>query len=464
MQAEQAGKKRIRRKKAKIHEVNAGNDKRFLGPLNYQHFQILGWICIAVSQAAVLLALGCRLDENVRADSAELVESLQFLGSLSLPLLLIANFAQILNPSEGYRRQLIRNAGAMLAVCLGFYAVYYHFLLGGIQMLAEDPENVPPLAEALVHQLLPQGFLAINLFADLFLCTLVMLFLNYRPTRVFVGKGRIIFRLFALLPIVYEILCMILKIRSSRGEISLPVWMYPLLPMKPPMTFVLFVTLAVFVKTREFRFRRHGRTHEEYKAFLKTRRNSWNFSVFLAIMMVIVAVADAAVMYVYSLNEGFRQIAAELNDTEQMALIEEQIALMDNGSDTALALPEERPATHEPETEAGMPEGIGETEFSEEEAKALMALMERLEDKMKAGQNASNALGFGGSIPLVFLAPLVLLFSYTREPRLKKYGMFIPMAGIALIILVWLEGLRMGLTLLPLPKFNVSEMMQGGLQ
>ena len=74
------------------------------------------------------------------------------------------------------------------------------------------------------------------------------------------------------------------------------------------MTFVLFVALALFVKTRELRFRRHGKTHEEYRAFLKTRRNSWNFSVFLAIMLVIVSLLDLAVVMGFSLNEVVQTI------------------------------------------------------------------------------------------------------------------------------------------------------------
>ena len=42
----------------------------------------------------------------------------------------------------------------------------------------------------------------------------------------------------------------------------------------------LFVVLAVFIKTRELRFRRRGGTHEEYQQFLLTNRNSLHFSAF----------------------------------------------------------------------------------------------------------------------------------------------------------------------------------------
>ena len=84
------------------------------------------------------------------------------------------------------------------------------------------------------------------------------------------------------------------------------------------MTFVLFVALSLFVKTREMRFRRHGKTHEEYQAFLKTRRNSWNFAVFLAIMLVIVSVVDFTVVVGFALDEVVQSAVstAELSQPE----------------------------------------------------------------------------------------------------------------------------------------------------
>ena len=123
-----------------------------------------------------------------------------------------------------------------------------------------------------------------------------MLYLNYRSRRVFTWKGRINLRPMALLPIACEVGSMALKVRVARGLLQIPMQVYPQLTVKPPMTFVLFVALALFVKTRELRYCRHGKTHEEYRAFLRTRRNSWNFSVSLIIMLVIVSIVDPALV------------------------------------------------------------------------------------------------------------------------------------------------------------------------
>ena len=172
---------------------------------------------------------------------------------------------------------------------------------------------------------------------------------------------------------------MVLKVRSVRGELTLSLYVYPLLTVKPPMTFVLFVLLAAFLKTRELRFCRHGRTREEYQEFLGTNRNSLGFSVFLACMLVVISAVDQAAVSLLS------------------------------GTGTAAGL-----------------------------------------------QPVYRALGFGDSRWLFLLAPLVLLFSYTREPKRVRWNAAIPLTGFVLIILVYLQGILQILHFVNLPTVRLN--------
>lgn len=58
------------------------------------------------------------------------------------------------------------------------------------------------------------------------------------------------------------------------------------------MTFLLFLFLSIHMSGREIRFRKHGRTHEEYLEYLKTNRNAFHFSICLAVSMVIATFLD----------------------------------------------------------------------------------------------------------------------------------------------------------------------------
>ena len=270
------GKKKKRRK---LHELNAENDIRYRGPFSFQTFQIFGWLCIVMSVIVIMLKITRKVDPNAIPNINGLIRFIGEASELSLPFLLIANFARILNNSEGYKKQLLRNGGAALAIAVGGMFLIGRYLISSLALFVTDKENVRPFLGEMYRAFNPAGFLDFNIFIDLFLCTLFMYFLNARPKRVFTGKRVIILRLFVILPIAYELICFVLKVQAARGRVLLPLWSFPLLTMKPPMTFAFFVFIAFLVKIREYRYCRHGKTQEEYLEFMKTNRNSCQMSV-----------------------------------------------------------------------------------------------------------------------------------------------------------------------------------------
>ena len=435
-------KNRVRskgRRRLEIHETTRENDIRYRGPLSPTHFRVLGWLCIVLAQVTVIFRLMGRLDPEFAAGSASWLGILEEVSQLALPFLLIVNFAQLLSARESYKKQLIINSVAMAGVCALFYLVFYRYIVGNLAMLIQEPSEALPTVKNGLSLVLPYGFFAFNIFVDLFLCTLTMIFLNYNPRRVFIGKARIFFRMLALLPVAYEVGCMLLKLNAARGQIQIPVWCFPLLTVKPPMTFVLFAALCLFVKARERRFRRHGKTHEEYHAFLKTRRNAWSFSVFLSVMLVVVSVADLAVVLGFSIGEMTQAFAPDVEPAlTEMAPANTQTA----PGKTEAALPDLQPTL-----------GTDDVPAMEEALKA-----EKMNASIDSGIRLSNAVGFGGSFYLIFLAPVVLLFCYTRQPKNSLTDILIPVAGMFLILFVYIEGFHQLLGHLPIEKVNLKEL------
>ena len=383
-------------KRKKLHEVNIQDDIRYKGLLNYQHFQMFGWLCIVLSVLSGMLTLGAKLDEGLAKQTSGLLSALANVTELSLPFLLIANFSNILNNSEGYKKQLIKNGAAALAIYAVSAGFFSRYVVGATGKLVNDPEDVLPVMTSLFRSASPGGFVAFNLFIDLFLCTLFMFFLNARPKRVLTGKKVLILRVLVLLPLAWEAVSWILKWKSAQGSITLPFWFFPLLTVKPPLTFIVFMLLALHMKTRELRFCRHGRSHEEYLAFLKTNRNTFHFSVFLAVILVLAALADFIILMVLM---GYQ-------------------------------------------------------------AGSLETLASEVEARFGEFSRAAFAVGFGEAISLLFVAPLVLLYSYTKEPKNKKISMLIPAVGIVLIFILVLEGIYQGLGYLPFERYNLMQMIQ----
>ena len=386
------------RKHRKLHEVVIHEDIRYRGPLSYVGFQILGWLCIVLSVAALILKLGGNLDEGLAKDTEGLLKILEYVAALSLPFLLIANFSKILNNAEGYRKQLIRNGAAAVAIFAVSSGFFSRYVVGAAGKLVTDPEDVLPVITDIFRAHNKTGFVAFNLFIDLFLCTLFMYFLNTRPKRVLTGKKVLLLRVLALLPLAWEAASWYLKWKSARGSIMLPFWSFPLLTVKPPVTFAVFVLLALHMKTRELRFCRHGRTHEEYLAFLQTNRNSLHFSIYLSVLLLIASVLDIIIMMV----------------------------LMGRSAGSLEAL----------DAAAGSMEGLMEI------------------------SRPAIAVGFGEAIPLFIVIPVVLLYSYTKVPKNKMISTLIPAVGILLIILLFLEAYYHGLSYLPFQRFNLVEMLE----
>ena len=367
-----------RRKRLKLHEFSGENDIRYRGPLSYRALLILGWLAIALTPLPFFLNMLITRDPSVGAQLGGWREGVRVFSALSLPLLLIANFARILNNDDEYRSQMLLSGSGVLGFTALFCLLVYRYVLGGMDALAGEGAGAAMARAALEDN---NGFICFNVFVDLFLCQLFMFFMNYIPKRGFTGRKLILFRLFALLPVGYEAASIALKILATEGTVRLPLFVCPLLTVKPPMTFLVFVALVLFVKRREIRFcRKGGRTREEYRAFLKTNRNSLHFSVFLTVILLVGGILDLVVM---TLITTFSAVGAA--DPELEAV------LMASALDTGLAA------------------------------------------------------GIGGGVVLIPLAPFMLLFSYTRRHRSRIVDALIPVAAIVLSILICLEGAYQGL-------------------
>jgi len=377
-------------RRVKFHEHGLHDDIKYKGVFSFQSFQVLGWICITVTVVMALMKVAVRVNPEDAQRFLGIADVISYIAEMSLPFLLMANFARILNNSEGYKKQLLRNGGAAAGIALVFLIFFNRYIVGTVGLLLEDASDANNLVMTSFYGMNKRGFFAFNIFIDLLLCTLFMYFMNARPKRVFTGRKILIFRAFAILPVAYEVASLLLKGLSAAGQVRIPSWGFPLLSVKPPMTFIVFMMLAIYIKTREWRYCRHGKTHEEYQEFLKTNRNAWNFSVFTAVILFVAGVIDLIIFIVMVLNQG------------------------------------------------GTAEGVN----------ALM------ESETAIKNTVAYSVGFGKSLILMIFAPIVLLFNYTKIPKNKTVGMLIPVAGIALIALIVVQGAYQLISIAPIKKMD----------
>lgn len=372
---EQNGRRSKRPKKDKFEVVK---DIWYRGPLSYRHLKMLGWLCIVITQIAIVE--GLKLKVNGSANEFFLNSGIiSYISASALPLLLISIFALLLQKRDNYKNTLVVYGALALLIIGLFVFIYERYVLGlaGSLLGGERSDLAKRLDELLYSTGDYNGYVTFNIFIDVFLCTLIMFFLDYEPKHFFTGKKLHIFRALVILPIAYELVCVALKILATDRVISLPLWVSPLLPTKPPVSILMFLSIVRYIKLREKQFYATGRTKEQYNAFIGTNVNSFQFAKHLVLIIIIYSLIDL--------------ILTGLLTASHSAFI------------------------------------------------FLLKGAEPNEDMLSA-LGVVGAWGFGATAKMIDLIPVVLLFSYTRSHKQPLIDSAIPVVAVIAIVIVYLDG------------------------
>ena len=371
---EKQPKAKKKRKRKKLIEYTPENDIKHRGPLSYRHLRIFAWSFFAISQIAVILSVGNKAGLACSPEIA--VDIISFFRNFMMPLFLLANFSFILRGHANFKSLIIKFSASTLGFAAGYYIIYEHYLVGLASAFLGDAASARSFLDYIFLELAGGGAKTLNVFLDLLLCTLLFYFLMYVPKKHFQGKKIIIFRLFAILPVLYEMGSLAFKFLGLTNVLPISPYAYPALTCKPPMTFVAFIAIAIFFKFRKRHFLKKGKTEEEYERFLTTKANSWQVARIITYFFIAAAAIDILIMVIVPAIS----MMPYLPDEEAMSM---QYIIM------------------------------------------FLTLYD---------------MGFGGAIALLAIIPFTLLFDYTKEYKNKKADIIIPIAGIAAIAFIYLEG------------------------
>ena len=376
-----------KKKRISMYDATLENDIKFKGIFSYRHFRIAGWVCMAMTIASILLGLGMKLSPRIVEKYSTVHSVLSFFAELGVFLFLFANFAVIIDKKSSYKKLFILYGALTIGFVLLFAIIFYRYAGGLFNAIGKATGD-----DVSVNKLLNGGFKAFNVFLDMLLCTAVLFFIDYRPTKWFVGKKIYIFRAFAAIPILYELGCILIKYFATVDGMKLHPMVSPFLTTKPVFCFLLFVRMAFYIKGRETKFIKHGKTHADYEAYLKTNRNSFQFSKKFSLMCVIYGALDL----VFVLILFFLRLANAGVLGEYMEAADEEVAEV---SDFII--------------------------------------------------NEVKSIGFGGAALMLLIAPFILLFSYTKSYKKSKIDTLLPAGAIVVIGLIVLEGIFRLLCLVP---------------
>ena len=365
-------------RRRKLIERTKENDIRYRGFISHRGLRVMGWISIAIAQVSVIIALAIKVIKNI--DPAPLKtasEFFDFFGSFGIPLMLLANFAFIMNRKKGFKRILLLYGGlAILLYLIGVF-VSSHYIFGyankifgyGYWEFSLDFSTYMVLSGKNASYIF-------NIFIDLFLCSLTFFFLNYKPKKYFQGKKIYIFRFMVLIPILYELGSILIKYFIHTEGIAIHLVVFFLLTAKPPFMFVAFVLIALVMKIQDVRYlRQHDYDENLLNEYYDTNAHSLKVSITIVWVFILCSLLDVIVILLFGYGYG-----AAHNDVD-------------------------------------------------------------LETAIAYGIFAGSGAGFGNASTLLLVTPIVFLFSYSKEPKNRILDLIVPLFGILLIAIVYIEGL-----------------------
>ena len=388
------------------YERTTANDIGYRGPLTYRHLLVFGWICISFKVLDILISAVVNVDPNQPQWALTLGKVSGFLGYFALPLFLLANFAILLDKKRTFKQQLIKFGGLSLGVVLLFVIIKEHYVVGVVAAALGSRADATQVIDELLYRWSMTGSLIFNLFIDLFLCTLFMFFLEYEPKTRFQGKKLRVFRALAVIPVLYEVGALILRVTMIATDLKPPYLVYPFLTTKPFMSFILFIILALHIKLDEYRFKKRDKKPEDFEEYVRTNDHSLRFSIFTSVMILITGLIDFLVyifstMYLTYTAAGV-SMSAETITTEAQMTIDEVIPV---------------------------------------------------------AEKVVGSWRFGEHFPMILLIPVILLFSYTRRHKNDQVDLYIPIGGVILAFLVGIEGAYQAIVLnLPILMQKILDM------
>lgn len=372
-------------KKGDITSISKSNDIRYVAPLSYRHLRIFGWLMMLLMQISIVLALFSSINAKSEA-TIEFSQSLLtasditgYIGQLAVPFFLLANFALIISSQENIKKLVIFHASMAVLIYVCFILLYDRYFMALATKLLSPLfgiEGVKIFMDVFIRIYFTR-YLTLNVFVDLLMCSLLYFFLIYKPKKIKKNK-LIFFRLLVIFPILFEAGSAVIKGLSLGANLFLlPIELIPLLTNKPIVTFLAFLAIVIYLKYQEKIYRKLGGQYEEYQEFLTTNAHNLQFDIVLGIIFAVAGILDLIVTIILLFT------FSEVNDIDITNL-----------------------------------------------------------HTFKQVLNFVQPWGFGKGISLLFFSPITLLLNYRKKysNKTRNIDMLIPLIGMALFVLVFLEG------------------------
>ncbi len=266
--------------------------------LGYTAVKYIGLLFMTISQIAGFFAVRHILANPV-SDGDSLLEFLNVIknfGVLTMPLLLVAMTSSIINKDEKIGRVVVKNLVCTVLFYIAEVLVFLFYIVPTVNQLIKDFAMMEfDSAQILVDML--GEFSNVNIFIDLFLCSLIYMFFVYKPKRDKIPLA--LWRLFTLLPVAFIVASFAVNGLVKQGALSVNFYVGALLPHKKIVTYVFFFVTLIFVKYKpQLYSAAKNHRYANYDDYISSNSAAYHHNAFLIFLILILSLIDFGISYI----------------------------------------------------------------------------------------------------------------------------------------------------------------------
>lgn len=277
------------------------HNQPFGGLYGYLGLRFVGFAFIALSQLAIMYII---VETSILIDTGdytalytvdfEAIDNLMKLGNVGKPIIMCTLFAIIFVRGKNLIKTIIFFFVTAVLFYVGEVIVLSRVLLPFLKALFMVYELPYEYFDIIYPMLLSyaSSFANLNVFLDMFLCTLIYAFLWYTPKSVPQNK-MVFYRLLAIIPYAYIICSFLFSTLYKFNVISYdPIFIDALFCKGSLPSFIIFTSLILFLKYRERIYYKNHKNDIPFEMYIKTSSYSFSYSVFLAIVLAVISVIE----------------------------------------------------------------------------------------------------------------------------------------------------------------------------
>lgn len=271
--------------------------------LNFVALKYIGLLFMTISQIGGFLELkydvfyiGDPLPEALFV----FFRCLKMTGVLTMPLLLVSMTSSIASADDNIWKIVIKNLALTVVFYIGEILVFVFYIVPTINSLVADLGGVVIDSREMLEEMLGE-FSNVNIYIDLFICSLIYLFFVYEPKNAKINLWA--WRSLSVIPLAFIVTSFVTNGLIKMGLVHVNFYIGALLPNKKIVTYAFFFLVVAFIKYKGHLFDWLNKNDEiSYEDYMNGDKVFRHHNLFLIVLVSVLSLIEFSLSFIPSIG------------------------------------------------------------------------------------------------------------------------------------------------------------------